>query len=40
MQQPGQAQKKCAQGKLTLAFMDDCSFSPSQPVNYSMDWMG
>ena len=34
-QQPGQAQKKCARGKLTLAFVDECGFSPSQPVNYS-----
>lgn len=34
-QQPGQAQKKCVQGKLTLAFVDECGFSPSQPVNYS-----
>ena len=34
-QQPGEAQKKCAQGKLTLAFVDECGFSPSQPVNYS-----
>ena len=37
-QQPGQAQKKCVQGKLTLAFVDECGFSPSQPVNYS--WTG
>lgn len=34
-QQPGQAQKKSVQGKLTLAFVDECGFSPSQPVNYS-----
>ena len=27
--------KKSAQGKLTLAFVDECGFSPSQPVNYS-----
>ena len=37
-QQPGEAQKKCVQGKLTLAFVDECGFSPSQPVNYS--WTG
>ena len=37
-QQLGQAQKKCVQGKLTLAFVDECGFSPSQPVNYS--WTG
>ncbi|MXY22351.1 MAG: hypothetical protein F4Y49_13580 [Dehalococcoidia bacterium] len=34
-QQLGEAQKKCVQGKLTLAFVDECGFSPSQPVNYS-----
>lgn len=34
-QQSGKAQKKCARGKLTLAFVDECGFSPSQPVNYS-----
>ena len=28
-------QKKSAEGKLTLAFVDECGFSPSQPVNYS-----
>ena len=37
-QQPGRAQKKCVHGKLTLAFVDECGFSPSQPVNYS--WTG
>lgn len=37
-QPPGKAQKKCARGKLTLAFVDECGFSPSQPVNYS--WTG
>lgn len=34
------AQKKAAAGRLVLTYLDECGFSPSQPVNYSWAKLG